>query len=72
MMFPNVSRNHDLVHYQYTGKANCKTVSINSGTVNINIPKKIYEPERIKVNKTQNDLNNEKVLIASLDHNIWV
>ena len=71
---PNLSRNHEMM-VREGSQQNIKTVSIvNSGMVNINIPRQIYDSERIKVSRTQQDMNNqqEKILIASLDHNIWM
>ena len=71
---PNLSRNNDMM-VREGSQQNIKTVSIvSSGMVNINIPRQIYDSERIKVSRTQQDMNNqqEKILIASLDHNIWV
>ena len=71
---PNLSRNNDMMVREGSQK-NIKTVSIiNSGMVNINIPRQIYDSERIKVSRTQQDMNNqqEHILIASLDHNILV
>lgn len=71
---PNLSRNNDMMVREGSQK-NIKTVSIiNSGMVNINIPRQIYDSERIKVSRTQQDMNNQQdqILIASLDHNTLV